>query len=208
MINLNFKDSHYVNEILEFHLPRFDELPNIDLYMDQVLSIIENSLNIFCSETDENIITKSMINNYVKQCVIKKPCKKRYNRLHVSYLIIISVLKRVLSISEISKIINTQDYEVKEFYNMFCCELELSLKETFLDKKNLENEYLNISKENTNLENTNSKFFSKNLTNSNLYNKILVASIRAFSNKVYVQKLIEFHEENLNVNVKVKTSQN
>ena len=53
-----------------------------------------------------NIITKSMINNYVKQNVIEKPFKKRYKRFHVSYLIIISTLKRVLSISEISKIIN------------------------------------------------------------------------------------------------------
>ena len=58
---MDFKDSHYIKEILDFHLPRFDELPNIDLYMDQVLSIIENSLNIFSSENEENIITKSMI---------------------------------------------------------------------------------------------------------------------------------------------------
>ena len=81
--------------------------------MDQVLSIIENSLSIFSSENEENIITKSMINNYVKQNVIEKPFKKRYKRFHVSYLIIISTLKRVLSISEISKIINNQDYEVE-----------------------------------------------------------------------------------------------
>ena len=103
---MDFKDSHYIKEILDFHLPRFDELPNIDLYMDQVLSIIENSLNIFSSENEENIITKSMINNYVKQNVIEKPFKKRYKRFHVSYLIIISTLKRVLSISEISKVLN------------------------------------------------------------------------------------------------------
>ena len=81
--------------------------------MDQVLSIIENSLSIFSSENEENIITKSMINNYVKQNVIEKPFKKRYKRFHVSYLIIISTLKRVLSISEISKIINKQDYELE-----------------------------------------------------------------------------------------------
>lgn len=173
---MDFKDSHYIKEILDFHLPRFDELPNIDLYMDQVLSIIENSLNIFSSENDENIITKSMINNYVKQNVIEKPFKKRYKKLHVSYLIIISTLKRVLSISEISKIINNQDYDVEEFYNMFCYELERSLKDTFLGEVNCE------ATENKLIE-------------DNIHNKILVASIRAFSNKVYVQKLIEFNEE-------------
>lgn len=176
LINLDFKDSHYIKEILDFHLPRFDELPNIDLYMDQVLSIIENSLNIFSSENEENIITKSMINNYVKQNVIEKPFKKRYKKLHVSYLIIISTLKRVLSISEISKIINNQDYEVEEFYNMFCYELERSLKYTFVGE--------------VDCDNTENK-----LIEDNIHNKILVASIRAFSNKVYVQKLIEFNEE-------------
>ncbi|WP_307994287.1 DUF1836 domain-containing protein [uncultured Intestinibacter sp.] len=175
---MDFKDSHYIKEILEFHLPRFNELPDIDLYMDQVLNIIENSLIIFSSENDENIITKSMINNYVKQNVIEKPFKKRYKKFHVAYLIIISILKKVLSISEISKIINNQDYEVEEFYNMFCNELEYSLKSTFLNE---------------------SKDEQTKLIDDNIHNKILVAVTRAFANKVYVQKLIEFNEEEMTI---------
>ena len=175
---MDFKDSHYIKEILEFHLPRFNELPDIDLYMDQVLNIIENSLIIFSSENDENIITKSMINNYVKQNVIEKPFKKRYKKFHVAYLIIISILKKVLSISEISKIINNQDYEVEEFYNIFCNELEYSLKSTFLNE---------------------SKDEQTKLIDDNIHNKILVAATRAFANKVYVQKLIEFNEEELTI---------
>lgn len=175
---MDFKDSHYIKEILEFHLPRFNELPDIDLYMDQVLNIIENSLIIFSSENDENIITKSMINNYVKQDVIEKPFKKRYKKFHVAYLIIISILKKVLSISEISKIINNQDYEVEEFYNIFCNELEYSLKSTFLNE---------------------SKDEQTKLIDDNIHNKILVAATRAFANKVYVQKLIEFNEEEMTI---------
>ena len=175
---MDFKDSHYIKEILEFHLPRFNELPDIDLYMDQVLNIIENSLIIFSSENDENIITKSMINNYVKQNVIEKPFKKRYKKFHVAYLIIISILKKVLSISEISKIINNQDYEVEEFYNMFCNELEYSLKSTFLNE---------------------SKDEQTKLIDDNIHNKILIAATRAFANKVYVQKLIEFNEEEMTI---------
>ena len=175
---MDFKDSHYIKEILEFHLPRFNELPDIDLYMDQVLNIIENSLIIFSSENDENIITKSMINNYVKQNVIEKPFKKRYKKFHVAYLIIISILKKVLSISEISKIINNQDYEVEEFYNMFCNGLEYSLKSTFLNE---------------------SKDEQTKLIDDNIHNKILVAATRAFANKVYVQKLIEFNEEEMTI---------
>lgn len=175
---MDFKDSHYIKEILEFHLPRFNELPDIDLYMDQVLNIIENSLIIFSSENDENIITKSMINNYVKQNVIEKPFKKRYKKFHVAYLIIISILKKVLSISEISKIINNQDYEVEEFYNIFCNELEYSLKSTFLNESEDE---------------------QTRLIDDNIHNKILVAATSAFANKVYIQKLIEFNEEELTI---------
>ena len=171
---MDFKDSHYIKEILDFHLPRFNELPNIDLYMDQVLSIIETSLSIFSSEGDEKIITKSMINNYVKQRVIESPSKKHYKKFHVAYLIIISVLKRILSISEISKIINNQDCEVEDFYNIFCCELERSLKNTFLEQN------------------------EDNQIEENIHNKILVAATQAFANKVYVQKLIEFNTEEEN----------
>ncbi|WP_455544154.1 DUF1836 domain-containing protein [Intestinibacter sp.] len=177
---MDFKDSHYVKEILEFHIPRFDELPNIDLYMDQVLNIIENSLSIFSYEGEENILTKSMINNYVKQNVIEKPYKKRYTRFHVAYLIIISILKRILSISEISKIINNQDYKVEEFYNMFCTELENSLKNTFLGK-------------------TEGNQVEDKLIDENIHNKILIASTSAFANKIYVQKLIEFNEDEMKI---------
>ena len=52
---MDFKDSHYIKEILDFHLPRFDELPNIDLYMDQVLSIIENKM-----------LSKNLLKNAIK----------------------------------------------------------------------------------------------------------------------------------------------
>ncbi len=115
-----------------------------------------------------------MINNYVKQRVIESPSKKHYKKFHVAYLIIISVLKRILSISEISKIINNQDCEVEDFYNTFCCELERSLKNTFLEQN------------------------EDNQIEENIHNKILVAATQAFANKVYVQKLIEFNTEEEN----------
>ncbi|MDO5011531.1 MAG: hypothetical protein Q4E31_11955, partial [Intestinibacter bartlettii] len=79
-----------------------------------------------------------------------------------------------------SKIINNQDYEVEQFYNMFCSELEYSLKNTFLGK-NEDNQEEN------------------KLIDENIHNKILIASTRAFANKVYVQKLIEFNEEEVKV---------
>ena len=77
-------------EIIEYHCPRWDELPDIELYMDQVLSVLERKLKIF-AEPEEKIITSTMINNYVKQKVIKPPLNKRYDRYHLAYFYVICV---------------------------------------------------------------------------------------------------------------------
>ena len=71
-------------DILEFHIPRWEELPDIELYMDQVITFIENNLSIYPFINSEKIITSSMINNYVKLNLIPKPIKKKYNKTHFS----------------------------------------------------------------------------------------------------------------------------
>ena len=53
-------------DISEFHIPRWEEIPDIDLYLDQTVTILEKYLESYVDE-DEKIITKTMINNYVKQ---------------------------------------------------------------------------------------------------------------------------------------------
>ena len=83
------------DSLMEFHLPRWEELPNFDLYMDQVITLIEGYLYIL-SDGKENVLTSAMINNYVKQKLVPKAEKKRYNRMHMAYLIAITVLKQVL----------------------------------------------------------------------------------------------------------------
>ena len=69
------------DEIENFHLPRWNELPNIDLYIDQLVSLLEQYLSNYIkndNEKDEKLITKAMINNYVKHNVIKAPINKKY----------------------------------------------------------------------------------------------------------------------------------
>lgn len=61
----------------EFQLPTWDELPIIDLYMDQVMILLSKHLSIFSAvSNDDKIITHTMINNYVKQKIIPAPIKK------------------------------------------------------------------------------------------------------------------------------------
>lgn len=106
----------------EYHLPTWDELPTIDLYMDQVILLLTKYLEIFAAvSNDDKIITPTMINNYVKQKTIPAPVKKRYSKMHLAYLIIICILKQTLSISTISKIIppDLAEDEVCAIYSSF-----------------------------------------------------------------------------------------
>lgn len=66
-----------IEKIIKHHLPRWNELPEIDLYLDQVVNYLEKYLGILSSNDDDKIITKTMINNYVKQGIRPAPEKKK-----------------------------------------------------------------------------------------------------------------------------------
>lgn len=102
-------------------LPRFDELPNIDLYMDQVMALINRYLAFFSVDDESEIITRSMINNYVKMKIIPIPVKKKYSRIHLACLIMIGALKQSLSIQTISALLpNDMDEDgCRHIYDKF-----------------------------------------------------------------------------------------
>lgn len=99
-------------------LPAWDELPELELYMDQVITLLGRYLKVL---GDSKIITKSMINNYVKLKIMPAPEKKRYCRRHLAYLIIICMLKQTLNMETIKKVIpvDISENEVKDIYNSF-----------------------------------------------------------------------------------------
>lgn len=106
----------------DFHLPAWEELPSLELYMDQVIILLTKYLGIFCAvSNDDKIITPTMINNYVKLKIIPAPVKKKYSRMHLAYLIIVCILKQTLSISTISKIIppDLNEEEITAVYTAF-----------------------------------------------------------------------------------------
>lgn len=110
-------------------LPLFEQLPNIELYMDQVIALVNRYLSFFNGDENDSVITHSMINNYVKLKVIPTPQKKRYNRIHLACLIMIGALKQTLSISAIEILLPNDCDEEKaaEIYNKFVESLENSL---------------------------------------------------------------------------------
>ncbi len=119
--------------ITNFHLPRWSELPNLDLYLDQTVNILEKYLRNYIGNKDETIITKTMINNYVKQGLIKPPKKKKYNRIHIATLIVICMLKQIYSINDISELIQLaiKTAKINTAYNQFCEALERAISYTF-----------------------------------------------------------------------------
>ncbi len=83
-----------------------DEMPNIDLYMDQLTTFMEERLKKTTRhpETDK-ILTKTMINNYAKNDLLPPPVRKKYSRDHVILLIFIYYLKNILSINDIQTLL-------------------------------------------------------------------------------------------------------
>ncbi len=109
-------------KLSSYKLPMWDELPDIELYMDQVISLITKYLEIYFETIgSQKLITPSMINNYVKLGIIPAPSKKRYTKVHLAYLVIICTLKQTLDIATIQKIIpvDVDNHTVMEIYNSF-----------------------------------------------------------------------------------------
>ncbi len=92
-----------------------DEIPNIDLYMDQVITFMERHLGKLRRNPEDKVLTKTMINNYAKTHLIPSPEKKKYTKNHVLLLSLIYYLKKVLSINDISTML--QEITEKHFEN-------------------------------------------------------------------------------------------
>lgn len=95
---------------------RWDELPDIPLYMDQVIGFLGEKLSFY--ETNTKLLTNSMINNYVKSEVIPHPNKKKYSKEHLGQLVMICMLKHILSIADIKTLLEGSNGS-REFYESF-----------------------------------------------------------------------------------------
>ena len=88
-----------------FSYPKWEDIPNIDLYLDQVLLYVNQVCAPVSPDKDKGL-TASMVNNYVKHGYLTKPDKKKYQRQQIARLIAITTLKSVFSIQEIAQTLN------------------------------------------------------------------------------------------------------
>ena len=156
--------------INDFHIPRWKELPNVELYIEQVVKFINSCLSpyLFYNADDNSnteLLTKSMINNYVKNSIIESPTKKQYSKNQIAKLFVICVLKQVYSIHEIDYLIEfaLKGSTLENAYDKFCNLFEEALRCTF----NRED------------------FIDKDAQNDNLY--LLKSTLLSCSYKIYVQ---------------------
>ena len=121
-----------LKDIEGFHLPEYNEIPNVGLYLEQTSKYITEVLSPLC----ENAITGSMISNYVKKGLINNPVKKQYDREQIAQLIFIAVVKTVLSMDDIMLTLDIREkaYKTEKAYTYFAKELESVIADVFLDK--------------------------------------------------------------------------
>jgi len=113
------------DSIRSFRLPRYDEIPDSGMYLEQTAKYICEFLNPVLG----NAITTSMISNYVKKDLIDNPVKKQYNREQIAYLIFIAAAKNVMSLDGLTNFIALQKrtYGLQKAYDYFCDQFEAML---------------------------------------------------------------------------------
>lgn len=107
--------------ITEYHLPDWDAIPDLGLYMDQVIVLLEQYLTFIPAPTGskERFVTSSTINNYVRLKIMPAPVKRKYHRVHIAYLVMILTMKQSLSISDVQKVIPPMDSSEDEVLSVY-----------------------------------------------------------------------------------------
>ena len=155
----------------EFCLPKYDELPDDGLYLEQTTKYISELLR----PLQENAITASMISNYVKKDLVNNPIRKQYFRDQIAHLIFIAAAKLVLSMDDLRLLVQLQktSYSDRVAYEYFRQELENALQYIFGAKGTFDN----VGVENT------------------IEKQLLRSAIFAVANKVFLEKSLALLEK-------------
>ena len=118
----------YLKDVSSFSLPKYKELPGVELYMEQVLKFINGALQTL-SPSEERQLTSFMVNNYVKAKMVSEPIKKKFSRDQIGYLMAICLMKSTISMSDMSLLLELDkgiSTDKGKLYAFFC-ELETSI---------------------------------------------------------------------------------
>lgn len=126
---MTIEEKNWTDILRDCRLNEWDRLPDLELYMDQVIGYMEKQLAVY-GIGDAKTLTPSMINNYVKEGVIPRPEHKKYNRTHLAMLTMICAFKQIMPIADIKKLLDEQNaVSMEQSYNSFCETQERALTE-------------------------------------------------------------------------------
>ena len=105
----------------DFRLPAWEELPKIELYMDQVIGLVTQYVGFFVYDpSEEKLLTPSMVNNYVKMRLLPPPVRKKYGRKHIALLVMICTFKQSLSMAAVEQMLPPDDEDaIRADYERF-----------------------------------------------------------------------------------------
>ena len=187
------------NDLLESILASFDridyvksqDIPNIDLYMDQVTTFMDKNLRKSARyPEDDKVMTKTMINNYAKNDLLPPPIKKKYSKEHVLVLIFIYYYKGILSINDIQTLlqpITGQFFRTEDDFNIASIYDEVfGLEKEQIDmlKKDVMEKYNCSSKTFEDAPEENKEFLK-------LFSFICLLSFDVYMKKMLIEKLID-----------------
>ncbi len=111
---------NYAKSLNNYSIVSYEQMPDIELYMDQVMTFMERNLDSLFQNDVDKILTPSMINNYVKDGIIKRPKHKKYNREHLCSLLMLCMFKQVLPISLCKTLLTDTNGDTDKYkYNLF-----------------------------------------------------------------------------------------
>ena len=120
-----------VRKLQSFHAPSWQDLPDLGLYMDQVIGVLEKHLSVFFG--DEKVLTSTMINNYVKNRLLPPPVNKKYERSHLARLYQLCVFKSFMQLSDAALLLGEVERgrTPEEAHERFCRALDGAVREVF-----------------------------------------------------------------------------
>lgn len=167
-----------------------NDIPSIPLYMDQVTSLLDESMRGMKRYPDDKILTKTMINNYAKNNLLPPPVKKKYEKEHVIMLIFIYYFKNILSIKDIEKLLHplamehfgsNENLDVTDIYTEV-----LNMQQSCIDDimKDVSLSFENTQKSFVDTEDKNEEFLK-------IFSFICTLSVDVFVKKQIIEELID-----------------
>lgn len=179
-------------EIRESEEIPLDTIPDIELYMEQLLTFLNQHLKAIVAKPDVPVFTKTMVNNYTKDGLLIPPKNKKYTKQHILLLILIYNLKGILSISDIKRLfepilrdMDTPDDDLLPLEDIYTTYLELTEKHLAEFNENFVRKLSFITDKTAHLEGEN------NVNDAQLFLSVLLLVSQASLSKKMAELIIE-----------------